>query len=185
MAKAKQNLKIQMLAGKEAKTFFESTFKNLPSLVDKTLKKYDFLFQSDHIAIQHFTIENTKPVFLIFSDIVKSYKGKFSTKLLASRSYGTVESNPSQYSCAITDHWNVEGPFRKIGIKLDDSDSQIVQGLRIELVDGSVRSFGISNHCDDEKDIFDLEVPKGQHIRQKNCQLAVCLLTKKRIFFFA
>ena len=35
MAKAKQNLnlKIQMLAGKEAKTFFERFFKNLLSLV--------------------------------------------------------------------------------------------------------------------------------------------------------
>ena len=36
MAKTKQNLnyRIQMLAGKEAKTFFELFFKNLPSLVD-------------------------------------------------------------------------------------------------------------------------------------------------------
>ena len=62
----------------------------------------------------------------------------------------------------------MEGPFRKIGIKLSD-DSQIVQGLRIELVDGSVRSFGIGSNYDDEIDnIVDLEVPKGQHIRDVN-----------------
>ena len=38
MAKAKQNmnLKIQMLAGKEAKTFFERFYKNIPSLVVKS-----------------------------------------------------------------------------------------------------------------------------------------------------
>ena len=124
------------------------------------------IFRPDLATLAAFYHRKYWTWFFIFPDIVKSYKGKFSTKLLASRSYGTVESNPSQYSCAITDHWNVEGPFRKIGIKLDDnSDSQIVQGLRIELVDGSVRTFGISNHNDDEKDIFDLEVPKGQHIR--------------------
>jgi hypothetical protein len=60
--------------------------------------------------------------------------------------------------------------LNELGIKgnIKNSDSQIVQGLRIELVDGSVRSFGISNHCDDEKDIVDLEVPKGQHIRDVN-----------------
>ena len=79
-----------------------------------------------------------------------------------------TEKRYSQYSCAITDQWNVEGPFRKIGIKLSD-DSQIVQGLRIELVDGSVRSFGIGSKYDDEiNNIIDLEVPKGQHIRDVN-----------------
>ena len=59
--------------------------------------------------------------------------------------------------------WSVEGPFQKIGIKSRIWDSHhIVQGLRVTLMDGTTKSFGIEN---DDTIVVELEIPKGQHIK--------------------
>ena len=61
-------------------------------------------------------------------------------------------------------NWYIQGPFRKIGVKSRIWNGvQIVQGLKVELVDGTTKSVGMK--IDDNKDIVDLEVPKGQHIK--------------------
>ena len=41
--------------------------------------------------------------------------------------------------------WFVKGPFRKIGIKsrIWAGDTRIIQGLKFELVDGTIRAFGM------------------------------------------
>ena len=62
------------------------------------------------------------------------------------------------------DYWCIKGPFRKIGIKSRFWDSHhIIQGLKFELADGAIEAFGMRKN--DEANVEELEVPKGQHIR--------------------
>ena len=76
--------------------------------------------------------------------------------------------------------WSVEGPFQKIGIKSRIWDGRhIVQGLRVTLMDGTTKSFGIEN--DDTMNVVELEVPKGQHIKDvllKSGNYIECLIFK-------
>ena len=61
--------------------------------------------------------------------------------------------------------WFVKGPFRKIGIKsrIWAGDTRIIQGLKFELVDGTVEAYGMD--VTDNANVDELVVPEGQHIK--------------------
>ena len=60
--------------------------------------------------------------------------------------------------------WSVEGPFHKISVKTRICNGlQIVQGLKFEFEDGTVEAYGMD--INDETNVSELEVPKGQHIK--------------------
>ena len=60
--------------------------------------------------------------------------------------------------------WSVEGPFHKISVKTRICNGlQIVQGLKFEFEDGTVEAYGMD--INDESNVSELEVPKGQHIK--------------------
>ena len=63
------------------------------------------------------------------------------------------------------DDWFIKGPFRKIGIKsrIWAGDTRIIQGLKFELVDGTIRAFGMDTS--DSANVENLVVPEGQHIK--------------------
>ena len=63
------------------------------------------------------------------------------------------------------DFWFIKGPFRKIGIKsrIWAGDTHIIQGLKFELVDGTIRAFGMDTS--DSANVENLVVPEGQHIK--------------------
>ena len=70
--------------------------------------------------------------------------------------------------------WSFQGMIRKISLKTrtwelshiypHSNDTQdIIQGMKIELDDGTVQAFGMDTN--DQKDVVDLKVPNGQHIQ--------------------
>ena len=98
---------------------------------------------------------------MYFLDIVEHYKDEFGSKLFVSKPYGKAQ-DVSKKSNRF--NWYIQGPFRKIGVKSRIWNGvQIVQGLKVELVDGTIKSFGMK--IDDKKDVVELEIPKGQHIK--------------------
>ena len=105
-------------------------------------------------------------MYLLFPlGIVEHYKDEFGLKLFLSKPYGKAQDVSKK---ANRFNWYIQGPFRKIGVKSRVWNGvQIVQGLKVELVDGTIKSFGMK--IDDKKDVVELEVPKGQHIKAKIC----------------
>ena len=65
----------------------------------------------------------------------------------------------------IGNYWCIKGPFQKIGIKSRFSHGgiHVIQGLKFELADGTIEAFGMEKN--DKANVEELEVPKGQHIR--------------------
>ena len=56
--------------------------------------------------------------------------------------------------------WSINGIFRKFSFKTRLWDHrEIIQGMKIELDDGSVQAFGMDTN--DHRDVVDLIVPKG------------------------
>ena len=96
-----------------------------------------------------------------FPGIVEHYKDTFGLELFLSKPFGKAQDVSRKANRL---NWYIQGPFRKIGVKSRIWNGvQIVQGLKVELVDGTIKSVGMK--IDDNKDIVDLEVPKGQHIK--------------------
>ena len=96
-----------------------------------------------------------------FPGIVEHYKDTFGLELFLSKPFGKAQ-DVSRTANRL--NWYIQGPFRKIGVKSRIWNGvQIVQGLKVELVDGTIKSVGMK--IDDNKDIVDLKVPKGQHIK--------------------
>ena len=76
------------------------------------------------------------------TDNVERTKGHYGTHLMHTvETFGTAQDVVNMQQ---GESWSVEGPFQKIGIKSRIWDGrQIVQGLRVTLMDGTTKSFGI------------------------------------------
>ena len=78
-------------------------------------------------------------------------------------SYGTAEDIPP-HLIQHSEKFIFEGLIRKIGIKTRLWDNRkIVQGFKVQLVDGTEKAIGMTRN--DGRNVEEFDIPQGQHIK--------------------
>ena len=103
-------------------------------------------------------------------------------KKFVSKPFGTAKDvmgskNPKK---AKFPEWSVDGFFRKVSLKTRElNGKRVIQGMKVELEDGTVKAFGME--VNDTDDVQEFVVPEGQHIKDvllKSGNYIECLIFK-------